>query len=449
MITQLPPRLLSARVRADFREAERRRRDRGAATADLDLRQLAAVARVWDDAVADVPYYSALVRDGRAPRTIRAMADLKAVPILLRKEIQDQPEAFIRRSHAPDQFISTAGSTGTPLRLGSSEAERRLLRVVKLASWQEFGYRSDSRLFLIWAHPHVLGPGWRGFYQRVRRATTDRFLGYRRVSAYRLDRRRCESIAEELIRFKPQGLIGYSAALDLFARYTAHHRQRFRELSLGFVLSTTEAPPRADTVANLADLFGCPVVQEYGGVDFGQVALKVGDQPFEVYSDLNYVECEPAEDESHIHPLLVTSLYPRYVPLIRYRVGDGVVEPAVLPNGHVTHFGAVAGRLTDVVNLGAGDAIHSLSILHCVHDEAAVYNIQMRLQDGSTEMRLVVAPGADRGALESRIRARLVRLHPLLARVHFTYLEDIETNRAGKRRWCIDQRTHIPPPCAE
>ena len=36
--------------------------------------------------------------------------------------------------------------------------------------------------------------------------------------------------------------------------------------------------------AVLEDLFGCPVVQEYGGVEFGQVAFNVGAGPFNVYS---------------------------------------------------------------------------------------------------------------------------------------------------------------------
>jgi hypothetical protein len=54
---------------------------------ELERRQLDAVSRVWTEAVADVPYYATLVREGRAPGQIRSLADLRAVPILTRKDI--------------------------------------------------------------------------------------------------------------------------------------------------------------------------------------------------------------------------------------------------------------------------------------------------------------------------------------------------------------------------
>ena len=164
-------------------------------------------------------------------------------------------------------------------------------------------------MFLIWGHAHLLGDGWRARIDQVRRRLADQLLGYRRANAYRLNREKCEAIAEQLIRFRPHGLIGYAAAIDLFARYTRAYRERFHALSLGFVLVTTEAPPRADTREQLEDLFGCPVVEEYGGGEFGQVAFKRGDEPFHVYGDLNYLECESAEPAGGAgYPALLTCL---------------------------------------------------------------------------------------------------------------------------------------------
>lgn len=410
-------------------------------------RQLDALARVWTDAIADVPHYARLAAEGRAPRAIRSWDEFRAVPILTRQAIQDRPQDFVRRSGPPASVVSTAGSTGTPLRMGVGAAERALMRVVKLAEWRRFGYSPGSRLFLLWGHSHLLGTSWRGQAAHTRRRLADWYLGYRRVDAYRLTSERCRSYAERLVRFRPLGVIGYAAALDLFARATIDLRPRYRALGVRFVLATAEAPPRPDTVPLLEDLFGCPVVQEYGGAEFGQVAFRVGTEPFHVYADLNHVECEasaPHPDEGR--PALVTSLYPRYVPLIRYRVGDCLAEPLVQAHGHVAAFRAVGGRINDVIHLGEGDAIHSVAVFHCIHQEAGVHTIQMVLHDDGVEVRLVTAPGVDRPSMEARIRARLSQVHPSLARVRFAYVDDIETTRAGKRRWYVDERT--APPCA-
>ena len=437
--------LLSARLRRQYAAAEARRamgqpRDQAAAMAQ----QLAAIRIVWADAVRDVPYYAALAASGRAPLDIQTWADVAAIPELSRQSLQDDPERFVRRSGSPESYVTTGGSTGTPLRIGVNQSERDLMRIVKLAAWQDLGYTSSSRLFIMWGHFHLLGTGWRGRLLQVRRAIGDAALGYQRVSAYRLSPAIATAYAEQLIRFRPAGLIGYASALDLFGRYAAPFRDRLRALGLRFVLSTSEPPPRPDTVAMLEDLFACRVVQEYGGAEFGQVAFKIGTTPFSVYGDLGYVEAQPeTAAEPGARPLLLTALYPRYLPLIRYRCGDAALGPRRWSNGHVERFDAVAGRINDVVQLADGAAVHSVAIQHCVVQERSVYNVQMVLTDSGVELSLVT-PDPDRVSLEARIRSRLRQVHPGLASATFRYVDDLDTNRAGKRRWFIDLRSSSP-----
>lgn len=433
-----PAFFINTGLRRQFDEAQARRT---AAPRLVDARdQLAAIAKTWADAVADVPYYAELVARNDAPSSIATWQDLATLPVLTRQILQEHAADFVRRSGPPASFMTTAGSTGTPLRVGMNQAERDLMRIVKLAAWQAFGYEASSRLFLIWGHSHLLGTGWKGRVNHLKRRLADAALGYRRVDAYRLTRDACQAYAEELIAFQPTGLIGYASALDLFARYTPSYRDRFRASGLRFVLTTAEAPPRPDTIDLLEDHFGCPVVQEYGGAEFGQVAFKVRRDPFETYGDLNYVEAQASGADEHA--LLITSLYPRYLPLIRYQVGDAVEQPEVSAHGHVMRFAALAGRVNDVIAMGDGDAIHSVAVFHCIHQEK-VHNIQLVLTDSGIDLGLVSSE-IDRASMEQRIRGRLAQVHPALAAARFTYLEDLETNRAGKRRWFVDRRTRIP-----
>lgn len=433
--------IILPKLRRDFLAAKKRGHFPSASADEIARQQLEAFQSIWADAVTDIPYYADVVKEGHAPRDMRCWDEFQEIPVLTRQILQESPDAFIRHSGPPDDFIKTAGSTGTPLRLGMNQAERDLMRLVKLAAWQHFGYDETSRLFLIWGHSHLLGTGWRGRINHAKRKIADRLLGYQRVDAYRLNRSSCRQYAEQMLRFKPLGLVGYASALDLFARHTADLRDRFRSLGMRFVLATSEPPPRADTVEVLEELFGCPVVQEYGGAEFGQVAFKEGAGPFEVYSDLNYVECrDSALCAADGQAVWVTSLYPRYVPLIRYGVGDAVGDPEVMEHGHVVRFGSVAGRINDVIHLDDGDAIHSVAIFHCIHQEPSVLNIQMLLSDSGIEIRLICAKQNDAG-MESRIRTRLTQVHPFLSKARIVYSDDLVTNRAGKRRWFLDERT--------
>jgi phenylacetate-CoA ligase len=435
--------LLARRVGFHFKQAEARRHALANETADARIAgQLSALQSVWADAARDIPYYRGLVQSGRAPATIASWTDLRSIPVLTRHILQERAPEFLRDSRAPQSFMKTAGSTGEPLRIGMDQPERDLMRIVKLAEWQSFGYTQSSRLFLIWGHGHLLGTGWRGRINHAKRKLTDAVLGYQRVDAYRLDRRSCEAYAETLIKFRPIGLISYASALDLFARYTAGYRERFRALGLQFVLSTAEAPPRDDTISRLEDLFGCPVVQEYGGAEFGQVAFKRGAEPFVVYDDLNHVEALPPEaGDPGVEPVLVTSLYSRYLPLIRYRVGDAISGVHRLSNGHVHTFDTMAGRINDVIEVAPGDFVHSVAVFHCVHQEPAVHGIQMVLSDTGIEIQLVADEGP-RAEMEERIRRRLAQVHASLTSATFRYVEDLEPTRAGKRRWYVDRRTN-------
>jgi len=428
------------KVRADYAAANAFNQRLPLSSEALAGELFEAVRTVWLEAVKNIPYYAGLVAAGKAPAELSSWDDFKSIPALTRKELQEHPGLFLREGRPPDDFIKTGGSTGTPLKLGIDQSERDLMRIVKLAAWQKLGYNLDSRLFLIWGHSHLLGTGWKGRLRHVRRKMADWVLGYQRVDAYRLNRALCLRHAERLVRFKPTGIIGYASALDLFARHAVSFREEFRRLGVRFVLATSEPPPRDDTLDLLADLFACPVVQEYGGAEFGQVAFKTGGQAFRTYSQLHYLECDPPEPGGDGEcPALVTTLYPRYCPLIRYRVGDALLRPERQPNGHVSSFEAVAGRLNDTIQLADGDAIHSVAIFHCIHQEGGILNIQMVIRDEGVEIHLISTTPGD-AQMEARIRARLAQVHPSLAAARFTYVDDMVTSRAGKRRWFVDLR---------
>jgi phenylacetate-CoA ligase len=438
----MPLRLIVGRkLRNDFHAAAERHAASRASPADIPRLQMELIAKAWAEAITDIPYYEDLVVKGISPRSIRNWEDFRRIPVLTRQALQSSPDDFIRRSRQPDSFMKTAGSTGTPLRLGLDQSERDWMRIIKLSEWIRFDYNPSSRLFLIWGHSHLLGTGWLGRWNHLKRKAADHFLGYKRVDAYRLDPKLCSEHAAKLIQFRPHGLIGYASALDLFARNTLINREQFRELGVRFILATSEPLPRPDTLALLEDLFNCPVVQEYGGAEFGQVAFHAGKGQFNVYSDLNYLECEPAEaDELGAFPVLVTSLYDRYLPLFRYRIGDAVRSPVKLSNGHVSEFVSVAGRINDTIAMSDGCCIHSVAIFHCIHQESSVHNIQMHLNDERIEIRLLITT-PHTGEVEHRIRQRLHQIHPELRTAKIVFVNDLEANRAGKRRWFIDERT--------
>ena len=81
-----------------------------------------------------------------------------------------------------------------------------------------------------------------------------------------------------------------------------------------------------------------------------------------------------------------------------------------------------------------------MGFFHCIHQEPTVLNIQLVLEDQGTRLRLVTTHGYDQH-VDQRIRQRLGQIAPELADSVFECVSDVETSRAGKRRWFVDKRS--------
>lgn len=403
-------------------------------TADI---QLSKLQDVWSDAVADVPYYSRIVRDGLAPAQIHTWDDFYSIPELTRDILQDQPEQFVRISGLPDLSRMTGGSTGNPVKFGVWKSEDQIIRFLKLVLWAKVGYVPSDRLFLLWGHSHLLGTGAHRHLNHFVRKVKDLMLGYKRVDVYAMSLELCRQYAEKLCDFGPAGLIGYSAVLDYFVRSLPDRVEKFQNMGLKFVMPCAEPAPQSNSFEMLEHIFRCPVIQEFGGVDFGHVAMKNGKRPFEVFPEHNILELKT---ESLGAAALVTSLYRRYLPLIRYRQGDMLGEFETLPHGHVVRFQTLQGRVNDMLELPAGEYIHSVAFFHCIHQEKSILNIQMILENSGPKILLATTPEYNQ-AVEQRIRGRLFQVAPSLGNVVIERVPDVQTTRAGKRRWIVDNRT--------
>lgn len=409
--------------------------------AEVQLRKLQAA---WADAITDVPYYERLVATGAAPRAIRSWDDFHALPELNRQIYQADPAAFARRSRGGDRRGATAGTTGNPIQFGVWQSEDSLIRVLKLVLWQRAGCALDSKFLLLWGHTHLLGQGWRRWWKHLQRTVKDRLLGYLRVDAYRFDLSDSKRTAERMLRFKPEALVGYSSTLDFFARSNPEYHDRFRRLGLKFAQPAGEAPPRPDSLELLREVFACKTIQEFGGGDFGQVAMRLDGEPYLVFPDYNILEAVPGPGEGPDEgATLITALYPRCFPIFRYRQGDSISGVRRLAHGHVYEFEQVAGRTNDMVRLDSGAVVHSGAVFACVFPEPAIHRVQMVIEDSGLTLRMVIGPGFG-VADEARVRHRLGQVAEELKAMKFEPVADVEPTLAGKRRWFVDKRTRQP-----
>ncbi|MEP6937499.1 MAG: hypothetical protein ABI871_05460 [Chthoniobacterales bacterium] len=385
-----------------------------------------------------MPFYAALVREGRAPKQFQSWDQFRAtMPLLDRALVQERSDDLSDSSRTPDFVRTTGGSTAQPVQLPSWNSE---LEYGNSDSWWArswFGIFPADGLFLLWGHSHQLGKGARGRVNALCREWKDWLLGYLRWSAYDLSMDALRRGAEVLIRFRPDYIIGYSVALDRLARVNADRAAEFRALGVKAIIATAEAFPRSDSADFIAALFRCPVAMEYGSVECGPVAHQRPSGEYEIFWRHWFVEGIASREVAGAFEVVLTSLYPRCFPLVRYQMGDLISAD---PNALLFEqkFERVIGRCNDSLVLPDGGIIHSEAFTHAVKECAFVLSFQVvQSRNGNIEFNYIPAPRNQPD--ESEIRRRLRVIHPTLEHIALRQVNAIPQTIAGKTRSIVKE----------
>ncbi len=401
---------------------------------EIEAWQLARFNERWAEIRRNVPYFSGL----DAPESFRSWSEVgERLPIMDRSVVQREGARLTDGRRPGEYFRTTGGSTAEPVQMPAWTSEQA---VNGAAMWQArswLGITPADSLFLLWGHSHLLGRGLRAVVNGRLRQLKDRVCGYTRWSAYDLGTPALRAAAEALLAARPAWLLGYSVGLDRFARVNDDRREELSALGLKAVVATAESFPSADSAARIAALFDCPVLMEYGAVEAGVLAHQhPADGIFHVLWQDHHIEAQPSADgPPGSVEILVTSLFPRACPLVRYRMGDLVVPVEGRPVS--VAFASVTGRCNDAVVLPDGRAIHSESFTHAVKDCPAVLGYQVvQEQDGLLRLDCLSSlPLAD--PVLADLRRRLSLIDPALASIDIRRVDALQQTRAGKTRAVI------------
>jgi phenylacetate-coenzyme A ligase PaaK-like adenylate-forming protein len=272
----------------------------------------------------------------------------------------------------------------------------------------------------------------KGKLNALRREAKDRLLGYHRASAYDLSVAALRRAGDDLLRQRPAYVIAYSSALHHFAQANVNRSEAFAAISLKAAIATAEAFPRPDSAQQINRVLGCPVAMEYGAVETGPIAHQKRDGRFTVFWQHWFVEGVPSAQATGAHEIFLTSLYPRCVPLVRYRIGDLISANPSAEEFDQT-FERVIGRCNDCVLLPGGGPVHSEAFSHAVKDCPFVSSFQVTQRgNGDIEISYVLTPGARPN--EDEVRRRLALIQPALANIEMRQVTSLEQTVAGKSR---------------
>jgi phenylacetate-coenzyme A ligase PaaK-like adenylate-forming protein len=213
-------------------------------------------------------------------------------------------------------------------------------------------------------------------------------------------------IVARLNALQPMTLSGYSSLLPLLAQ-----EQRAGRLAIApIAVSGTSEPFPFESRAEVERSFGCPVSESFGSSEGLLGVASPGELPITLASDLAIVELVDAEHRPVARgepsaKALVTTLYNRAHPLIRYELMDRLVQhPDSTDHGHVRV--TVDGRADDLFVYGE-HILHPFAVRTVFVKAPEVREYQVRQTSDGIAVAVVAVAPLDCEALAAKLRAAL------------------------------------------
>ncbi len=294
----------------------------------------------------------------------KEFVDWEQVPVMQKSDLQRPLKDRLSKNYnKKNSYIGkTSGSSGHPFIFAKD-------RFCHAVTWAEFIDRYH------WIHIDLnksLQARFYGipldFYGNLMERFKDQVSLRRRFNVFDLSEKKME---EFLTRFKKSEfdyINGYTSAILLFAKYLKKRKVVLKETcpSLKVCIVTSEKLFENDKKL-IEAAFGVPVVNEYGASEVGLIAFENTEEEWIVNAESLFIEI--LDDNNRNLPLgeegriVITSLYNKAHPMIRYDIGDTGTLSTKSTFKHPILLN-LTGRTNDVARLADGKVVPGLTFYY-------------------------------------------------------------------------------------
>lgn len=359
------------------------------------------------------------------------------IPVLTKKLIQEHGDRLLSRAYRKEDLIhaKTGGSTGKSLHVYSDRHWLEIRTADALRSNRWAGWDIGMKVAAIWGNPAV-PDDWRS---RLRNALRDRTLY---LDTMNLSPLTMGAFVERWRRERPDIVFGHSHSIFILARFLED--QKISDLRPKGILATSMMLIPQER-ATIEKVFRCKVTDRYGCEEVGLIASEC-EQHQGMHLDIEHLYIEFLDDEGRPVAdgqngrIVVTDLFNRGMPLIRYGVEDmGIPTSRKCSCGRgLPMMERVTGRTADFLVRPDGSLVAGVSLVE--RTLTAIQGIeQMQFVQEQAELlrvNLVVRDGYD-GNGEIALRRELQHVFGPEMRLELRYLDGIPQEPSGKYRFSI------------
>ncbi len=310
---------------------------------------------------------------------VKSLQDLATLPFLTKGELNSAMAEILSSRFKRVDLVesSTGGSSGVPLTFYRDREVTAVRRAQDYFFNARLGIYPGTKRAWVWGSPLD------AFHLEKLKARIANFLGDRAIYFYSFDAtaETSRQFLEAINRFKPKAIFAYPNMLAAMAELARDSGMRMRKV--GKVIVTAE--PLYEWQRELfAEVFGAETFERYGSREIGTVASEGHDHVgMHIFEPTYYLEVidevgKPAA-YGQLGELVVTDLYNRAMPLIRYRTGDMVRIEAASARSSTCwrRITAVGGRVVDLIYRMDGSRIAGEAIIMALRTAGVRNKVQV------------------------------------------------------------------------
>lgn len=300
-----------------------------------------------------VPYYrNVMISD----------THLDQFPVVDKNLIKKNPVFFRSDMYLDKKMFkaTTSGSTGTPFTvLHDVDKKKRHTADVRFF-WESVGHSWGTRFFYlkIWNKQNRKG----GLVQKMQNIVP--------IDVFKLDDQQIRELLERLeVDSSSKSILGYASALERIAKYLERIPRDMSDVGVISVIAMSESLD-GPTKKILEEHFDCPVVSRYANIENGMLAQQTSEWRNDFLTNLASYHIEILDmtkdapvAEGETGRIVVTDLFNRAMPMIRYDTGDLGALGRHKKDGKVHYvLKRVEGRKMDAIYDTHGEPISSFTV---------------------------------------------------------------------------------------
>ncbi|MEM7085949.1 MAG: phenylacetate--CoA ligase family protein [Bacteroidota bacterium] len=303
------------------------------------------------------PFYQNLIGD-------QPIASWNDIPVMQKADLQHPLKERLSNGYKEGNVYvnKTSGSSGHPFIFAKDRFCHALTwaEILNRFGWYDLNFHNSYQARFYGIPLDFIG------YQKER--FKDRLSSRYRFPIFDLSEQKMEQFLNVFRRKKFDYINGYTSSIVLFAKFVQHKKIVLTKIcpTLKYCIVTSEMLFDSDKKL-MQDAFGVPVVNEYGASELDLIAFTNPNDEFVVNSETLFVEVLDENDRAVPNGtpgrIVITGLYNKAHPMIRYDIGDtGVLSPKSTSKKPLLQ--ELIGRTNDIAQLPSGKTVPGLTFYY-------------------------------------------------------------------------------------